>query len=195
MIFVADEENLSKMLFWILRYFRHAIEDGSLEVEFHHDAQGAGQAGIQSDGEVQGTDFAVLDEPSERRKGFAKFAVRVGNGVVAFRRWAEGAFNARVVVEKRQENGDAFDNGSSEFRFDSAPVVIEPSFDGFELLSFERVGIIGGGFGESLEFDAFVMEENPEVLGIVGAIHPGVRHAQVEFERRELAYVGEICLR
>jgi len=99
-----------------------------------------------------------------------------------------------LVVRKATGKRSAFDNGSLSFRFDSAPVVIEPSFDGFELLSFERVGIIGGGFGESLEFDAFVMEENPEVLGIVGAIHPGVRHAQVEFERRELAYVREICL-
>jgi len=57
---------------WILRYLRHAIQDGSLEVELHHDAQSAGQAGIQSMGKFSRTDFAVLDEPSERRKGICQ---------------------------------------------------------------------------------------------------------------------------
>ncbi len=164
LIFVADEENLAEVFLRMLRHVRYAIQDGSLEVELHHDAHRAGQAWIQSDGEIQSTNFAVFDEPSERRKGFAKFTVCVGDGVVAFRRWAERALHARIVVEKRQENGDAFDNGSSEFRFDSAPIVVKPSFDRFKLLAFERIGIVWRGLGEGLEFDNLIVKENAEAF-------------------------------
>jgi len=42
-----------------------AIEHGALKVQLHHDAKRLGQAGVQSDSEIQAADFSVLDEPGE----------------------------------------------------------------------------------------------------------------------------------
>ena len=87
-----------------------AVHDSPLEVELHHDADGLGQTWIERDREVEGADFAGFDQFVERRQRSSVLAVSVELGVVAFLRWTEGPFDHRVVVEQRQEYGDAFDN-------------------------------------------------------------------------------------
>ncbi len=78
--------------------------------------------------------------------------------VVALGRRAEGSFDCWVVVEKREENGDAFDDGSAQFRLDAPPVVVEPTLDGLELFQPVGVGLIESCFAQALEINGFALQ-------------------------------------
>jgi len=53
LVFIAQKKNLPEVTLRILLHDRHAIEDGPLEIEFQHHAEGFGQARIHRDREVQ----------------------------------------------------------------------------------------------------------------------------------------------
>ena len=95
---------------------------------------------VGGDGEVERDDGAGLDQLGERRQGLAVAAVGVRDRVVALLRRTEGARDGGVVVEEREEDGDAFGDGCAQLRLDAHPVVVEPTLDGFELLTAVGVG-------------------------------------------------------
>ena len=110
--------------------FGNAVQDGALEVELHHDADGLGQSWVQGHRKVQGADLAGLDEPGEWRQRPFRIAVSVELGVVALFRRTEGPLDHRVVVEQGEKDGDAFHDGSAQLVLDPSPVVVEPPLYG-----------------------------------------------------------------
>src|SRR6266851_4873648 len=89
LILVADEEDLSEVLLGVGLDLWDAVQDGALEVELHHDADGFGQSWVEGYREVQSADFAGLNEISERRQRPTVLALSVECGVVALFRRAE----------------------------------------------------------------------------------------------------------
>jgi hypothetical protein len=122
LVFVTKEQGLAEVLIRMRFDHRDAIENGALKIELHHDAEGSGKARVHGNREVQGADLAAFNEPGEGRKRRPVAVIGVGQGVVAFRRWAECAFDAGVVVEQGKKNRDSLDNGCSELWLDASPV-------------------------------------------------------------------------
>ena len=109
--------------------------------------------------------------------------VPVVYGIVAFRRRAKGSFDHGIVVEKRKEYGNAFDDGGPQFRLDAAPVVVKPSFDGFELLVTVGADRVDGTLRETLVFDVVRLDERSQPLCFSRPVHA---ERQVVLEAEEL---------
>src|ERR1051326_1075693 len=63
LVFVAEKKNLTEVGVSILLHLWNAIQNGTLEVELQHDAQGLGEARIHGDGKVKRGEAAILDQP------------------------------------------------------------------------------------------------------------------------------------
>src|SRR6267154_1707987 len=63
LVFVAKKENLTEIGLSILLHLWNAIQNGALEIELQHDAQGLGEAGIHRDRKVERGEAAILDKP------------------------------------------------------------------------------------------------------------------------------------
>ena len=68
------------------------------------------------------------------------------------RKWRTVAYSTHgVVVEERGEDGDAFDDGGAELRFDAHPVLMEPPNNRFELLAALFVSVCEGAACRALD--------------------------------------------
>jgi len=120
---------------------RNAIEHGALEIELHHYAQCLREASIHANGKIQSGDAAIFNQPGERRQGLAKLIVGVFLGVVTLLLRAEDSLHFGVVIEERQEDGNALNDGGAEFRLDASPIISEPALDSFELSQLFGIGL------------------------------------------------------
>ena len=76
-------------------------------------------------------------------RGLPNWFSHHSSGVVTLLRRAEDSFHFWVVIEERKEDGNTFDDGSTELRLDAFPIVLEPSLHGFELRKFFGIGLGG----------------------------------------------------
>ena len=120
-------------LFWLYPEFADCCRRTSCRCELSSSQSSGGQSStptthrpLHGDREIEAADTAVLDEPGERGQRLAETVVGIGLGVVALGWRAERAFYRRVVVEKREENGDAFDDRSAQLGLNAPPVIVEP---------------------------------------------------------------------
>ena len=74
---------------------------------------------------------------------YRPFSVELG--VVALLRRTEGTLDHRVVVEQREEDRDAFDDGGAQLVLDPPPVVVEPALYAFENLRLQEDRPDSGG--------------------------------------------------
>ena len=85
------------------------------------------------DGKIQGTHLPALDESTEGGQWHPEAAVGVRDWVIAGLGWTEHPLHRGIVVEEREEHGDAFDNGRPKTRLDPPPVIVEPALHRLEL--------------------------------------------------------------
>ena len=143
LVFVADEEDLAEVTLFVRFHLWDAIEDGPLKIQFHHHAKSAGETGVHANRKIEGTDFASLNKPSERRQWLPVSVIGIGYLVIAPRRWAECPLHVGVVIEQRKKDGDALHNRSAELRLDAFLVMMKPTLHGFQLLPLAKVSITG----------------------------------------------------
>jgi len=141
LVFVAEEENLPEVLLGMGLDFRNSVEDGALEIEFHHHAQCLRESGVHANREIESGDAAIFNQPVKRRQGLAELVARVLLGVVALLLRAEDSLHFGVVIEEREEYGNALNDGGAEFRLDAFPIVSEPALDGFQLSQLLGIGL------------------------------------------------------
>src|ERR1700691_3129444 len=153
------------MLFGMSFDFRNAVEHGALEIEFHHHAQCLREAGIHADGEIQSGDAAIFNQPAKRWEGLADLVARILLGVVALLLRAEDSLHFGVVIEEREEDGNALNDGGAEFRLDAFPIVSEPALDGFQLSQLLGTGLVPGVNCASLQWNAPHPQYLPQLGG------------------------------
>jgi len=62
-------------------------------------------------------------------------------GIVTFLLRAEDALHFGIVIEQREEDRNALNDGGAEFRLDTSPIILEPALDSFELSQLFRIGL------------------------------------------------------
>jgi hypothetical protein len=60
-VFVTQKKHLPKILLWVGLDLRDTIQDGSLEVELHHHAEGLCQPRVHNCWEIERAQLAVFD--------------------------------------------------------------------------------------------------------------------------------------
>src|SRR6266478_1143032 len=100
LVFIAEEQNLPEVTLGMSFDFGHAIDDGTFEVELHHDAEGLGEAGVEANWEIQRANLCSVYQPRERRKRLPAVGPDVFLGVVDFLGRTETPLHLRVVVEE-----------------------------------------------------------------------------------------------
>ncbi len=128
LVFVAEKENLTEMPVLFRFNLRDAIEYRAFEIEFHHYADGLGQSGVHTDGEIERTNRALLNEPGKRRQRLSVLAIGVELRVVTLTLRTENSLHFRVVVKERKENGNAFDDRGTKLGLDPFPILVGTTF-------------------------------------------------------------------
>ena len=88
--------------------------------------------GLALTGKFKATTLPCSMSSQKRRQRYAITAILIRDGVVACLRRTKGALHRGVVIEQRKEYGDAFYDAGAQFRFNSFPVIVEPTLDGLE---------------------------------------------------------------
>ena len=98
-VLVADKKHLPPVAVGILFDLGNPVQHGTLEVEFHHAADGSGQAGVEAHREVDRANFSLLNEFAQRGQGSAIAAVSVELRDITLLGRTERAFHGRIVGE------------------------------------------------------------------------------------------------
>src|SRR5256884_9301779 len=109
LVFITEEKDLPEISFRLSFDLRNAAEDGALEIELHHHAEGSCKTGVHARGKIQGAYRPLLNEPAERGQRDAIAEVSVLHRVVTFHRRAEGAFDDGGVIAEGKGDREAFD--------------------------------------------------------------------------------------
>src|SRR5207253_5136454 len=65
LVFITEEKDLPEISFRLGFDLRNAAEDGALEIELHHHAEGSCKTGVHARGKIQGAYRPLLNEPAE----------------------------------------------------------------------------------------------------------------------------------
>src|SRR5215470_3229820 len=151
MIFIAEKQGLPPMFFRMPFDCGNARHHGALEVLLQHGANRFRQSRIGAYRKVQSNHLALLDELAKRRQGYAITTIMICDRVVALLGRTKGSLHRRVVIKKRKENRDAFNDAGAKFRLDPLPVIVEPTLDSLKpLASILVVWVFESLSGESL---------------------------------------------
>src|SRR5437588_12460436 len=66
LVFITEEENLPEISFRLGFDLRNAVEDGALEIELHHHAEGSCKTGVHAHGKIQRPYGPRFNAPAER---------------------------------------------------------------------------------------------------------------------------------
>src|SRR5487761_785128 len=102
--------------------------------------------------------------PSARARPAFMPMVGIGHRVIALSGRAEGPLHVGVVVEERQEDRDAFDDGRAKFQLKALPVMIEPAFHGIKLRTLACDDLVRCGIGVVLERNLALLQKLAEFL-------------------------------
>ena len=67
LVFVAEKDDLAEVPIGVGLNCRYPVQDSTLKIELHHDADGLGKAGVHRDREIQGAHGPSFYKPAKRR--------------------------------------------------------------------------------------------------------------------------------
>src|SRR5262249_51945008 len=108
LVLVTQKEDLAPVPFWIIFDFGDAVQYSALKVGLVERPDDPGQAGVQDERKVEGDNLAFLYQFRPARKRAQSFWAGATE-VRGFGR-AEDPLHIRIVVKKRKEHRDAFDD-------------------------------------------------------------------------------------